>query len=239
MARERYLVGVPKEELAYHPPQQPQTPKSRWNNFWYYHKWMVLGVTALAAVLILMIVQAATRVKPDYLICMVTRQGVSQKLIEQLQTELAACGSDQNHDGNVVVQIQCLDISADNPQAVQTANNQAILGHMASKDVHLYFFDPSYYTETVCGAMRGGALFFEKLGVSAAGVSDDNTYWNWENAAFFEKDTFKNAESWEKLPSSMVCGVRAADDKLYSAKEKEEQQACLALLRTFVASQTV
>ncbi len=239
MARERYLVGVSKEELEYHSPKLPQTPKSRWKNFWDYHKWLVLGMAALAALITFITVKAVTRVKPDYLICMVARQTVSQKAIEQLQTELAACGNDRNGDGNVVVYIQCLNISAENSQSVQAANHQAILGHMMSKDVHLYFFDPSYYTETVSSAMKDGALFFEPLGVSGDGVSADNTYWNWEHAAFFEKDAFKNAEEWDKLPSSMICGVRAAQEAMYTEKEKQEQQACLELFRAFVTNQMV
>ena len=237
MARERYLVGVNPEELVYQSYATPPTPKSRWEDFWYHHKWKVLGIAAAVVIVTVLLVQSLTRVKPDYLICMVTQKTVAPSVVEQLQEELSALATDVNGDGKVTVTIQSLDISANQSTQMQTVNHQSILGHLAARDVHLFIFDPAYYTETVCGAMQNGVVFFDELDIQANGISDDGTYWNWKNAAFLKQENFNTVAQEGRLPISMVCGVRAADEKTYSETEKKEQQACLALLQAFIQKQ--
>lgn len=237
MARERYLVGVSKEELEYHSFATPPTPKSRWEDFWYHHKWKVLGIALTVVIVAGLIIHSVTRVRPDVLICMVSKTAVAPSVVEQLQEEFAACATDVNGDGNVLVTVQVLDISANQSQQSQTVNHQSILGHLAAKDVHLFVFDPAYYTQTVCGAMKDGVTFFEKLDVTAPDLSSDGTYWNWKNADFLKKEIFVTAANKQQFPASMVCGVRAADEKTYSDKQKAAQQACVALLKAFIEKQ--
>ena len=237
MARERYLVGVPKEELEYRSFATPPTPKSRWEDFWYHHKWKVLGFGLAVAILAGLIVHSATRVRPDYLICMVSPVAVPLDAVEQLEKELSSCATDVNGDGEVLVTVQMLDISKNQSQQSQTMNHQSILGHLAAKDVHLFVFHPAYYTETVCGAMKDGVTFFEKLDVAAENMSSDGTYWNWKNAKFLKDEIFVAADKAGMFPTSMVCGVRAANEKTYSEKQKAAQKASLALLKAFIEKQ--
>ena len=83
MARERYLVGVDIEELKREKPEQaPQTPRSKWQNFWFYHKWKVLTVAVVAVVAGVFIYQFATRVEPDYSLIIVTQKQVPINTIE-------------------------------------------------------------------------------------------------------------------------------------------------------------
>ena len=44
MAREWLLRGVDPEELKRDTEIIPETPKSKWENFWYHHKWTFWGV---------------------------------------------------------------------------------------------------------------------------------------------------------------------------------------------------
>ena len=237
MARERYLVGVPKEELEYRSFATPPTPKSRWEDFWYHHKWKVWGFGLAVLIVVGLIVHSVTRTRPDFLICMVSPTPISPDVVEQLEAEFSALATDQNGDDKVMVTVQVLDISKNQTVQSQTVNHQSILGHLAAKDVHLFLFDPAYYTETVCGAMREGVTFFEKLDVSAPDLSQDNTYWNWKNAAFLKEEMFVTAEKVGMFPASMVCGVRAVDEKTYSEKQKAAQKACVALLKAFIEKQ--
>ncbi len=237
MARERYLVGVPQEELEYHSFATPPTPKSRWEDFWYHHKWKVQGLLLTVAIVAGLIVHSALRVKPDYLICMVSPTPVSPDVVEKLEEEFAALAVDVNEDGKVMVTVQLLDISKNQTVQSQTVNHQSILGHLAAKDVHLFLFDPAYYTETVCPAMKNGVTFFETLDVTAPDLSSDKTYWNWKNAKFLKNESFVTAQKVDMFPVSMVCGVRAVDEKMYSEKQKAAQQACVALLKAFIEKQ--
>ncbi len=237
MARERYLVGVPKEELEYRSFATPPTKRSRWEDFWYHHKWKVLGVALTVAIVAGLIIHSATRVRPDYLICMVSPKPVSPDVVATLEEEFAALAVDVNDDGKVMVTVQLLEISAGQPLQSQTVNHQSILGHLAAKDVHLFLFDPAYYTQTVCPAMKDGVTFFEKLDVVAPDLSDDGTYWNWKNADFLKKEVFVSADKVGMFPTSMVCGVRAVNEKTYSDKQIAAQKASLALLKEFIQKQ--
>ncbi len=237
MARERYLVGVSKEELEYHSFATPPTPKSRWEDFWYHHKWKVLGFGLTLAIVAGLIIHSATRVRPDYLICMVSTKTVSPDIVEKLEEEFAALAVDINDDGKVMVTVQMLDISDNQSPQSQTANHQSILGHLAAKDVHLFLFDPAYYTQTVCPAMKDGVVFFEKLDVTAPDLSSDGTYWNWKNAKFLKKESFVTADKAGMFPTSMVCGVRGVNEKTYSEKQKAAQRACMTLLKEFIQKQ--
>ncbi len=229
MARERYLVGVDPEELKYTPPPPPpSTPKGKWENFWYHYKWVTLGVLAAVVVGIILTVQAATRVKPDYLICMVMNEQVAQSAVDFLETELTSLGEDINGDGEVKVVIQPLIISGENNTQSQTAK-QSVIGHIVARDVQLFAFTPSYYTESLAPAMRDGEKFFTTLDVADAGLSQDGTYWNWKGSTALSQDAMVNASYGPLVEQELYFGVREA-----SEKNREECEAHKRLLEAFI-----
>lgn len=114
MARERYLLHADEEE-AERPGTEPKapTPKSKWENFLYYHKLhLIIGfcVLLLAG---LLIHDITSKVNPDYQIAMITEQVYPQEMTEALQNQIAKYGEDLNSDGKVVVQISNYVIASD------------------------------------------------------------------------------------------------------------------------------
>ena len=70
MAREWLLRGVKPEELQRTTaPEQPATPRGKWENYWYHYKWHTLGGVFLVAVLAVMLGHLLVRNTPTIGCC--------------------------------------------------------------------------------------------------------------------------------------------------------------------------
>ncbi|HEX3037365.1 MAG TPA: hypothetical protein VHO94_00035 [Oscillospiraceae bacterium] len=112
MARERYLLG--DEEEAINKPGaeiKADTKKSKWDNFWFYHKWHVIVIASICLLVGWFVHDLTAKVNPDYQIALLTKQGYPSDMIESMQNGIAKYGKDLNGDGKVVVQINSYSIS--------------------------------------------------------------------------------------------------------------------------------
>ena len=238
MARERYLVRVDPKELVYQPaPQEPMTPKKRWENFWYHHKWLVIGCGILVVTLTITIVQSVTRVKPDYFICLVTDRPMTSQADHLLEEALAASAKDRNNDGKIRVEVQCYNIAPGDAQSVNrlaVTNQQAVMSHIMARDVSLWALTPSYYGGTLNNALDDGAASFfiplEAFVGQVEGLSADLTYWNWEGAPLLKQPGLETAQQ------QLYWGVRVVSPDA-SDKIKQETQDALELLLAFAKQQ--
>lgn len=234
MARERYLVGVSKEELEYTPPPPPpSTPKEKFSNFWYHYKWLAIGALFIIIMATVVIVQVATKVKPDYVVCVAVQQELSIQAVNRLETELEVVGKDRNGDGNVVVQVQALNITYKAGSTDSLANRQALMAHIASRDILLFALDPSYYHETLEPLLDDGTLFFSPLAAQVKGISEDGTYWNWKDSPLLKETDMQAIDTWQAVPQEVYFGVRNLSGNKKQAQEKDD---CVALLRAFIAA---
>ncbi len=240
MARERYLLGVNPEELVRNPVStEPPTPRGWWANFWYHYKWTVIVGGALVMAVLVFVWQAATRVKPDYLICMVTTQEVSVEVDEQLEETLTAFAKERNGDGKIRVEVQCLNIAntvdgAANPEAM--TNQQAVMAHILSRDVTLWAIDPSYYHGTLSKAFEGSPESFfiplDTLAETVNGVSDNRAYWDWTGSPVIAAE-----ESLKSLPKTLYWGVRVLPSKP-TEEQRTEVNDMLSFLQRFAEAQS-
>ena len=208
MAREWLLRGVDPEELKKRTTaDEQQTPRGRWENFWYHHKWKVILGGAYAAIGALLLVHTFTRPKPDYVICLVAMDGVHPYADSRLEGILAQYGEDLNGDGEVKVEIQCLNVAAGSNETVNSeaiTSQQAVLGHMTAKDVDLWAFAPEYYTTSIRSALGDESKFFLPLTTmqGVPGVDEKGVYWSWEGLPILESD-----EELETMPDVLYWGV--------------------------------
>ena len=231
MARERYLRGISEEELRPDPKpvQQPQTPKSWLENFWYHHKIGVLIGGFFLVALIIIIAQMVTRERPDYTAVMVTETALLPDKVAYLEQVLAQYGEDVNGDGEVVVQINNLYLGA-NAYTNQNTNLQALQIQLFTGDTLLYIYDPAYEARLTKAGKDGAHSFLKELQLTADGVSEDKLSWSWEKHPRREQDVFLSA-----LPQDLRFGVR------YAVTDDEESEAEYAqivkLLKAFATNQ--
>ncbi|MCH4238857.1 MAG: hypothetical protein LKF71_01085 [Oscillospiraceae bacterium] len=149
MAREGYLVHqgdetIHSEKLR----KEPKTPKEKWQNFWYYHKWHVLIGIAAAALVIFAITDAVTKVSPDYQIGLITSYQVPDQTIQNMEKKLQTGAKDRNGDGKVVVQVNNYAVGGDNnktdPQ-VAAANVTRLMGDFTTDSDMLFICDDKGY----------------------------------------------------------------------------------------------
>lgn len=238
MARERYLIGVNPDELKKkETPAAPQTPQGKWENFWYHYKWLVIGLTAVALLIVVLCGQCAARTEPDYMICMVTTQEVGPIADARLEELLTPYANDRNGDGKVRVEVRCLNVSSGdgeyvNPEAA--TNQQAAMGHILVRDVDIWAVDPSFYTGTLRSAFDGDeSKFFMPLELNAKNVSADKKYWNWKDLAIL-----KNEQDLQTMPKTLYWGVRVLPDNASEAL-KAQVADMYAFLKAFAEGEAV
>ena len=235
MARERYLVGVSDEELQYTSPSTPLTPKGKWQNMWYHHKWGILGGTFALVVATVLIVQLVTRVKPDYYITMATTSYIPEAVTDAWKEELLPYGKDLNGDGKVSIQLQAFNVQKDDEYTQLGVNNrQAIMAQLAAGDVMIFAFAPSFY-ESFIGGMEDGFSFFVPLGIEHEGIQKNDTAFAFDLSGFAKQQwpDYTEEEIEALLPDDVLVGVRVVTE---SAKDeqKQAQHEHLELLRRYI-----
>ncbi len=239
MAREMALAGVPKEELQRDTtPPPPQTPKSKWQNFWFYYKWWVIAGVCLVAVIVIGMWQMLSRVEPDYPIALVTRDGVSEEAIENLEELLVPYAEDLNGDGKVVVEIENLPLAQyvggqKNPMA--ETNSQKIMAYLLSADVMFYIFDEPSFENYAKKLKEEGNVeaIFDPINSDAPGINSDENYWDWID------DNRRCAYWGGEFPQHLYFGVRRLGGTADSKKATERHDNDMALLEAFLAKENV
>lgn len=219
MARERYLRGISEEELRPDPKpiQQPRTPRSWLENFWYHHKvGILIGGFSLIA-LVILIVQTVNRERPDYTAVLVTENVMLPEEVTYLEQVLAEYGEDINGDGEIVVQINNLYLGG-KQYANQDVNAQALQMQLITGDTLLYLYEPAYEDRLTAVGRDNAHCFLTELSLSAEGVSEDKLSWSWAGNTRREQDAVFAA-----FPQELCFGVRyAVPDDEESAAEYEQ-----------------
>lgn len=227
MAREWLLRGVDPEELKPTPKDEgPQTPRSRWENFWYHHKlkfWLILFAVV---VLVVVIVQFATRDDPDYRVMLITEKPYLDKELDELAAYLEKYGKDLDGDGKVEVEIENCCFTADQNR---NSSIQQIQAHVATGDRMFFIWDPKgydYFKENFIDQYEGDS-YLTALTVQDAGLIEDGTVWSWS------EDDRRSEALRERWPD-LYFGVR------YAGKSEESKQLhkdSFALLEALVADE--
>lgn len=231
MARERYLVGVNPQELEYTPaPPQKMTPKEWFSNLWYHYKWAILGGLFAVGVLAVIVWQNATKVDPDYRVCIAYGNDLPGVVAQTLEEQLLPFAKDLNGDGNTKVTVQILDINSKGVVGNTTlaANNrQAVVLQLSTRDTLLFGFDPIYYDSLMENLAKGTPILDPLTGASA---DSDGTYYVWNIQPLLP-------EEWQDLaPTPVYFGVRSAAGDLTPAQRKATEDA-KALLEAYIAAQ--
>lgn len=106
MARDRYLWNAGEETINKVGAEiKADTPRSKWQNFWYYHKLHVVFGAIAVFLVWSFAAELLSRVDPDYQIAIVTNNSYLQSFSDAMGEALEPYGKDRNGDGEVVVQV--------------------------------------------------------------------------------------------------------------------------------------
>ena len=228
MAREWLLRGVDPEELKAKPKEEaPQTPQSRWENFWYHHKvafWLILFAAVVA---VTAIVQMVTRDTPDYRILLITETAYLPNELDAFAAMLEPYGADIDGDGKVEIQVEnCL-----YGKKVDTSRNsgvQQVQAHLVAGDRMFFVWDPNTYTSFMRSLQKEGEKveFLTPITVESPRLIEEDTVYNW-------KGDPRPVEELQERNPELYFGVRLPQGTAANAQEMHEQ--CLLLLENFVA----
>lgn len=232
MAREWLLRGVDPEELKATPKEEiPQTPRSRWDNFWYHHKlkfWLILFAVV---VLVILVVQTINKDNPDYRVLLLSEELYSEAELAAMETLLKPYGEDLDGDGKVEIQIENCQYG---PHVEQTKNSgiQQVQAHLVAADRMFFIMEPDayeYFVRTLKDSYDNGEVtFFEPITADVKNLKENKTLWDWKG------DTRPLAELQEQTPS-LYFGVRATKGTAGKATELYEQS--MKLLENFITDQ--
>lgn len=223
MAREWLLRGVDPEELKATPKEElPQTPRSKWENFWYHHKlkfWLILFAVVVVTI---MVVQGINKDDPDYRVLLLTKELYSAQDLAALEALLEQYGEDLDGDGKVEIQVENCQYG---PHVEQSRNSgiQQVQAHLVAADRMFFMMEPDaykYFTRTLESSISEKDFF--------APLEGDATVWDWKG------DSRPIAELKEQAPS-LYFGVRATKGTAGKAAELYEQS--MKLLENFIHDQ--
>lgn len=229
MAREWLLRGVDPEELKPNGEEKiSETPKSKWENFWYHHKWTFWGVLFLVVALGIATVQVFTRDTPDYQVLLMSKSGYVSQQTEALEALLAPYGEDLDGDGKVEVSVQSCLYSSD-VSLEYNSGPQMVTAHLAAGDVVFFVWDESAYkmfTGSVQNVSDAGADFLSDIPVAGEGVQEGGKIYSWED------DPRRTGELADWFPEILYFGVRAPVGTASESVTLHDQS--LTLLQRFI-----
>lgn len=239
MAREMYLVGVSEDELKpTPPPERPNTPAERLKHFWFYYKWWVLAILALALLVGITLWQSITTPQPDYQVVLVTRDVLDEAAVKGLAASMQTVAFDLNGDGRVLVDVENLPLAqyvGGTTYGMAETNTQKLMAYFVSADAMFYVFDDACYTRYLHNLMDtaedGSAAFFAAPGFQAKGIDPIEHYWNW-------KDDARRQTLWgEQLPEDLYFGVRALGGTASGEAVTQRYVDCMQLLQAYIENE--
>ncbi|MBQ5841377.1 MAG: hypothetical protein IIW40_05425 [Clostridia bacterium] len=217
MAREMLLAGVDPEELKPTPKAEPpKTPKGKWENFWYHYKWHTLGGLFALVAAIILIAQAASVDRADYMVLLVTDAAYDDFHLTTLENKLASYGEDVDGDGKVEVEILNTYLGKNGSNMT---NAQVMQTHLWAGDVALFIWEPHHYEQlmtNLVGSTESGAQFLQTPSVKSDGLREDGT-WDWATNACRTEGVLKD------FPEHLYFGVRHATGTAKNSAEMCEQ----------------
>ena len=234
MAREMLLAGVDPEELKpTPPPEQPNTPRDRLKNFWFYYKWWVLAIAAFVVIVGVALWQTLATPVPDYQVVLVTKDLLDEAAVDGLEQAMEPFAHDLNGDGRVLVSIENLPLAqyvGGTTYSLAETNTQKLMAYLVSADVMFFIFDEPCYTRYLDNLMNtdDDAPFFAAPTFTAAGIDPTEHYWNW-------KDDARRDTPWgQLLPEDLYFGVRALGGTAAGDAVTKRYNDCMELLQAFV-----
>lgn len=151
----------------------PMTRKQRLSNFWFYHRWHVLGGGAALILLGTFVYDMASQVQPDYQVALLSSSYIVEDRREALEQFLNTQIDDRNGDGKVAASVVVYQLpktgeSPSDPNT-QMANMTRFSADLQSGETMLFLSDSAadYQSQFQCFLYNDGSMPVEGEAVQA------------------------------------------------------------------------
>lgn len=227
MARGILLAGVDEEELRPDPkPEEPKTPRGKWENFWFYHKWHVLIGLVVAAVVGFCVFDVVTKVHPDYDGMILTADQVLYEYQQEMNKALVSYADDVNGDGKLRVNAEVLPIGrdGDTPTELSATYLTKMRVLIADDTTKLVIVDKETFDTLGMDYIEQGMDFYAALDVDDPNYHTEYHYWDWYGSEW------QQSEWGKQFPEHLYFGVRP----YLSDEPKEREVEAFEAAKTFV-----
>jgi|GEM_PF-174277 len=205
MARERYLVGAGEESI--HQEVAPLTKSAQRKNWWYYHKFIILGIVIAALAVFSFIYSIVSQVKPDYQIAFLTSYSLPDELMDEMEGYIAEYCDDRNDDGQVVVTLNTYVLG--NPSSSSSEDATALQASVArftadctTAESIIFIHDEDSFNYISQMGMEGFFLYNTGEAMPEDATDFENVMRNWSDIPAFAEFT----------PTSVDSEVASAED---------------------------
>ena len=150
--------------------------KERFINFWFYNKWIVLGIVFAIAVVVFTVYEVNNIQDYDALVAVYTGDAMTEETAWKLETALTPYCNDVNEDGLVTLSVTPISGSRKNGSEEAVAVETRIMSELNSGSNDIYIVDQEYldflmddvYAEcfSVVYPLNENEAFMQELGVS-------------------------------------------------------------------------
>lgn len=169
--------------------QQPQTFKTKLENFWFYHKWHVLAVILILCITFISVKSCVNKKSYDMYVLYMVGGGYSLEANENLSEKFENYVDDVDGDGEKRVQIITInfaDVSGQGTLAQETAFTKMI-SQVSSGSALFYVFDDTAYQ-----ALKNAQVkILDDINTDSPYVEGDR--FNAKKAGFFD-----DVEEWDE-----------------------------------------
>lgn len=152
-----------QEKLAY----TPQTPKEKWENYWYHYKYHTIVSAFLIITVVTITVSILAKKKPDISMLIVSENNFkgSEKIVSDGLEKILV---DYNNDGEILSEIIPIQIEGENTTGISAQelqiNHSKMIAIMTKGDNFLYLVDDTSYKQLT----EMGVVFKDLSGLSTS-----------------------------------------------------------------------
>jgi len=141
-----------REEEIWKSHQKPETPKGKWENYWYHYKWHTIGIVLGVAFVAFFVYSMVTREKYDYRLMFISSKPVTEQTTKIIETELAKYAKDLNGDKKSNVSVMPIELNSEenniNPQILQ-ANTTKYMAELSTGEIMVFIVDKVNYDANI------------------------------------------------------------------------------------------
>ncbi len=207
----------------------PKTFGQKLSNFWYHHKWGVLGGALAAFIVVFMIADLVTKEKSDITICIATVQNGSV-LQEDLEALFAPYTSDIDENGEQHAQVSALDMKTDVSASDYSTLETQLTVTLTSQVPAIYLIDEYTYQRLTYYEPEGRDPYYVDRFLDLEQYFPDNPYVVGDRY-YLAGSPLEEKMGWSEIPDDFALAIKLPYTNASKKETAEYEEALATLIR--------